>query len=356
MDFFSILSDGQNLLHNLADPINSPYVITPGYIWFSIVFGLLDKWTALSLYIFGFLGFTSWYLYKNVIALNMTNLRAVYYVALIILTSFPIWFLADRGNIEGLQFILLALFVQTYTQEKHILSILLLSLSLCMKPFAIVFVVLYINRKQYKYLGLLVVASLFIILTSLSLLPGTSADNLHGMNLGMKYYDSLWIIGGRGAQFNHTMYTPLWIINYMVNWVTPEMLKQVYFLVHGSLFVGISTYIIYFEKKIWRKLFLLYLCMIGLPFISADYTLIHLYVPAVLMFQSFNAEADDKTKGYYRIITILLALLLIPKQYLSGLVVPIGASVIINPILIYMLFIVLIKFGLDDRRKLMQIG
>ena len=357
MDFFNTMRDGRAVLAGEPNIGAEYYPFTPGYIWMTYIFKGYSNFMGLVLYLATIVLFFGGFIFKKINAIpSITTRNAIIATCLIVLTSYPVLFLVDRGNQEGLQFVLLVLFLLSFSSKSYLMSAFWLVLAFCMKPFALVFAVMYLSRDKWKYIAVFIFGICLATWITFSVVPGGFIHNLHSMLVGYQNYDEVYVLGAGGAQFNHTIYTPIWFANMIYGWVDPIQLKNLYFLAMTSIFLGLTYYVVLFEMVLWRKIFVLCLAMVGLPFISADYTLIHLYIPAVLMFQSYNAEADDKTKSYYKIITILLALLMIPKQYLSGFVVPIGVSVIINPILIYMLLFVLVKFGLDERKRLIQIG
>ena len=109
-----------------------------------------------------------------------------------------------------------------------------------------------------------------------------------------------------------------------------------------SLFLFL--YVIIIEKEFWKKVAVLVFIMLLFPQISADYKLIHIYIPLLLF---VNASQGKKYDLFY---TIMFSLLMIPKDYYllysvlsdSGKY-DISVGVLINPmIMIVMMFFIII--------------
>lgn len=352
-DFYCIVTVVHALVNSNPEGINMHLMtpVMPGYVWIPILLWIFDKCLALKIFILTIITFIFVYLFKSIKMIGGSIKYSILMSALVVLTSYPLLFLIDRGNFEGIQFILLTLFTYLYINEKYKTSILMLALACCMKPFAIVFLVLFLSRDKFKYIGLFVVEAAAIVWLSFGFLPGGFKYNLINLLVGLSYYDKIMVLGPKGILFNHTMYTPVYLINSILNFCNPLTLKKTYLIYALILFLGITFFIIKYETYLWRKIFLLYLCMIGLPYISANYTLVHLYVPAMLFFQYCEEEKSSKDNKYALWITLFLAFLMIPKEYFSGSIIKAGISILVNPVLIYILAIILIVSRLNEHHR-----
>ncbi len=355
MDFFNTITHGHAVWCGAYNVGSTYYPFTPGYVWMTAIYGYMNSLLGLFLFSATIILYFGYRIYKTILLL-LTPRLAILVTVIMVVTSYPLLVLLDRGNQEGLQFILLSMFVFSFVNKKFYWSIFWLVMAFCMKPFAVVFLGLFLQRDKIKYIVYFVLGVIFVTLVTFSLLPHGFEHNFRSMILGFQNYDTVYVLNGRGMQFNHTMYTILWFANKVFGILDPVHMKNLYLIAMASLFLGLIYYINKLELVLWRKIFILYLAMIGFPFISADYTLVHLYIPASLMFLSFQQNADYESREYYTIITVLLGFLVIPMQYLSGFVIPVGISVIVYPVLIYTLLYVLVRFGLYERRKSMQIG
>lgn len=118
---------------------------------------------------------------------------------------------------------------------------------------------------------------------------------------------------------------------------------SIYIIIAVVLGLVIAAYVVVMEKEFWKKVAILVVTMLLLPHISADYKLIHIFLPLFLFINVSKPNRLDK------VYIVLFGLLLIPKDYYllskvisdSG-VSDISISVIINDMaLIIMLFLII---------------
>jgi hypothetical protein len=82
-----------------------------------------------------------------------------------------------------------------------------------------------------------------------------------------------------------------------------------YFVSAGVIGLLVVLYVVLVEKEMWRRTALLVFAMLLLPHISADYKLLHLYLPLFLFVNSASRSRLD------HLFVVLFGLLLIPKDY-----------------------------------------
>lgn len=116
-----------------------------------------------------------------------------------------------------------------------------------------------------------------------------------------------------------------------------------YMLCMFALFAFISLYVIFINKEFWKAVLLLTLAEVGFPFVSSDYTLIHLALPILLLFNAHPQSGPQKT------VCVLLALLMMPinwwahTYYMSHYAMILNAGSILRPLVIILLLAVLMK-------------
>jgi hypothetical protein len=118
-------------------------------------------------------------------------------------------------------------------------------------------------------------------------------------------------------------------------------------------FLIISIYIKCIEKEFWKKVALLIFAMVSFPYLSADYRLIHGFIPLYLF---VNSKEHTKLDLFYAIV---FASLLIPKDYylLPGIVSDSGdgdisISVVFNVVIVLVMMLVIIESGVAKWRKI----
>lgn len=314
-------------------------------------FGLLPRMESflvfIALFIYVFLIFTILYTYSDDPKKHISE------IFIITLLTYPILFTIDRGNLETLVMISLLAFVYSYQKKKYFLSTVFLAFAIAMKLFPIVLVVVYLSDKKYKeifltglFTGLLTVISLLFFkggfLENLTLLAG-------GANL---VFLNRFLGGDLMVQRGVSLFTLIKIFLIETNLL--QKVNMAVFLgiyIQTAMVVGlfIAAYVVFLEKEFWKKVAVLVVAMLLLPQVSADYKLIHMFIP---LFLFFNASKSSQLDWVY---IALFGLLLIPKDYyLLGNVISdagvsdISISVIINFIVLIAMMSLIIGTGLKN--------
>ena len=280
---------------------------------------------------------------------NLSLVKKMGYVILLTVTSYPLLFLLDRGNSEGILFIFLCLFVYLYKKRKFLLSAIPLSFAIGMKLYPAVFLVLFISDRKYREFVWCILLTIGITALSLFLMSGGVISSLSGLVSNLNSFQETHVIAGGSSFYNHTLFNLLSHTLYRTAYLKEAFIHP-YLVIAFILFVLTASYVILVEKEFWKKVTLLVLAMIVLPYVSYDYTLIHLYIPLVLFVNSGNKKSNRSIF----VFSILFGLLIIPKNYIMG---PISVGLLLNPtIMIAMAWIILKEGILEFREKSVQAG
>lgn len=229
--------------------------------------------------------------------------------------SYPFLFAFDRAHSELPLFVLVGLFFYFYAKERKQLATLFLSFAIAGKIYPAVFALLYCNRKNWRYLGLLLLYVLAETALGLALLRTPVSQNLAYIMSGFQ--------SGLGELYPFFSNTP-WLQSgvsvfhivkvFLVKTKTLAgadmgLVKTLYKYFCVLYAAGISGYIALYERKLWRAAFLLTAVMLILPYMSADYKLLHLLVPLLLFLRA--GERGRLREAYLAGFLLLL----IPKQY-----------------------------------------
>lgn len=268
--------------------------------------------------------------------------------------TYPFLFAIDRGNCEMYIFITLSLSFFFYYQKKYLISAILLGLAVHFKIYFAVFLLIYFTDKRFREIG--IVIFLFFILPYIALFidnllfPAVQFSDsifsfLKSASSSENWYNTLYVLGDGGAAYCSSLYGGLKGILYFIHPDMPpgsapiQHLFRLYFPV-SALCAGIITvYMLFFEREAWKKVTLVTLALILLPYVTGDYRLIMLLIP---LWMFINSQEQAKNNVLY---AILFGLLLIPKDYYI-IRSFISISVIINPILIIIFMILLISEGI----------
>jgi hypothetical protein len=123
-------------------------------------------------------------------------------------------------------------------------------------------------------------------------------------------YNANYAIGDGGAAHCSSIYGMAKEVLIMTKSKVPvTTLFNVYPFIVAVLFVGLLIYLFFVEKVIWKKVAILTLSLFAFPFVTADYRLIHIFIP---MWLFINNETKSKFDPLY---AIMFGLMLIPNKY-----------------------------------------
>ena len=265
------------------------------------------------------------------------------------LCSYPLWFTLDRGNVEMLLFIVCGLFIWAYQEGRLKTAGLLLALAINMKLYPAVFLVLFAADKKYKELFYTLTLTVLFFAVGYYL-TGAGEHLQKNLELFAFYHQQRPF----GLQFSHSlmnlMRVPVFI---SLDGGLPQtwgpftyFSAQVafgYMLFMFALFSLICLYVVFINKAFWKAVLLLTLAEIGFPFVSSDYTLIHLVLPALLFLNARGKTPAQNT------LCVLLALLFIPinwwahTYYMSHYAMILNAGSVLRPLVIILLLVVLMR-------------
>jgi hypothetical protein len=284
--------------------------------------------------------------------IGQTESVSTRYLHTIILTFFayPFLFALDRANFEVFLFFFLALFIIFFKQEKFLVSSLLLAIPIGMKLFPAVFLVLFANKKGFKYILSTVFFVLIFNMFSLLLFPGAMLANLKGMMFMQNIYMKMYVIGNDGLAYGHSLFGVMKTIMYTLGYSHDAMfagktILNAYLMVAFLVFTLLAAYIFFIETTLWKKIVLLVFSMNLFPYVSADYKLMYLFIPL------FQFIQDEEVGRYDSAYLVLFGLLLIPKQYYF-FHDNISISIILTPLLMIMMSIVIIREGLMQKKQM----
>jgi hypothetical protein len=343
---------------------NNPYALNSSFACMfpflyriASFFAILPDHVAIFLFTLLFTLFFLYYSYKNILVEQKS--QTLSHVLIVSFLSFPFMFTLSRGNYEAIVFIFLALFVSSYEKGNVNRSLIPLSLAISMKLFPAIFLILLLSDKRYKETGYTIILSIAITVASYASFEGGLAQNFRMHLHALQLYNSDYAIGNAGLSYGHSLFGAfkLLLLSNFYSTSFPEIVRSLfsgYALVVAILFGLISVYIFYMEKEFWKKVALLVFSMLLFPHVSADYRLIHLFVPLYLFINKSNDDSHDLA------YVIIFSSLLITKSYYyyrfdprTG-IVPFSTdlSVILNPAIMISGILLIICTGINSRRRI----
>jgi len=342
-DFYNVVRGSADL-----DPYR-PGKIYPYFAFGSFVaylFSLIKPW-AVSWLIFLLLFFSSfillakYYLYGLRSKLNSQQLLTIF---VFVFLTYPVIFAVDRSNFDLLISLLIFLFAITYGKHKFIISTIPLAMAIAIKPYAVVFAIVYIINKKLKEALLLIFnTSLLTVFSLIFYKDGLFVEIQKFIVATVAYEKSM--TDGVIFHFSSDLYNFLIIIVRFVsklfgseiNLLGNPTFILIYTIAAIVIFILITIYLLKKPQPFWKVMAILTILIILLPCSTNDYRLVYLFVPLLMYLVSNNKSRLDMPT------IILWGLLLIPKNYYT-ISEDQNIGMIINPLLLIGLLILLVFY------------
>lgn len=254
-----------------------------------------------------------WGVRRALLRAGIAGVTATLFPLTVVLVSFPIMGLLQRGNIELFVWIAAALGTWAFLREREDWAAVLWGLAAAMKLFPIVLLALLLPRRKWRAFALGVATFAGVTLAVMAWLGPTLAAAARGWMRNVFGYQGVrvseWTLHELMA--NHTAFH-LAKFAAMIGGLPLAKLTLPYYAC-GALILALV-----FFGRLWRmpvanQLLALTAFMTMLPPVSYFYTLVHLYAPClVLVFVTIEAERDGE-----RVPGLALTLLLFLPLFAS---------------------------------------
>ena len=279
-------NDFRNLYNLVAHPGTPNPLSQYSSDWFQFLFAvptffaLFGLSTNLATALATLLCFTGAFLW--ICRLNLggaTGVETWKNVLLCAVLSYPFLFAVDRANLEGVVFLLVFLFVRALQRERYNLAMIWLGLALAMKPFPIVLMVLLLMKKRFRE----VVGAGAICLTLNAIASYVQFGTFFPRHTtGLVNYQATHVYGNEGLYFGHSLWGVLKVGAFELSpHIRIPILAQIYFWFSTAVFLLMSWWMWRRKLYFWQQVALLICAMNLLPFVSADYKLLYLFLAPV---------------------------------------------------------------------------
>ena len=122
--------------------------------------------------------------------------------------GYPMWFVADRGNLECVAWVLSAAGLCFLLRAKYRTAAVLIGLAACVKPYSILFLLLLLCRRKYKEVALSVVTIVFVTLAALTALGPNPWKAYQDLKPGEQLYLGMYVFNMAPVEeerFNHSL-------------------------------------------------------------------------------------------------------------------------------------------------------
>jgi hypothetical protein len=220
------------------------------------------------------------------------------YTAAAVALAFPFWFCFQRGNIEIVVWVVLALGLWAFTREHDYAAAFCFGLAASLKLAPIIYLGLFLSRRQYRQAAFGLAVAAISMLLGFEFVGPTIPAAWQGMAAAAadRKHEFLTKFDFNAIGFDHT---PLGIVSRIVH-NAPAMADIAKWYLIAAALLGLALYVF--------RILCLSIAAVWLPPASFEYTLMHLYFSIVLL---ALASFSSPQQSIYPMM-ILLALLVSP--------------------------------------------
>jgi hypothetical protein len=325
-DHFNDLFNALGPLRN-HDPYSFPtanyfpfgYLIAYPFTWFSRT-GDTIVWTMV---VVGGLGL---YVAKQLDFIPAVDRWFVVVVLTVMTYAFLISF--DRGNLEGLITVLIAGWAYSLQTGRRTVAALCVAAMAAMKAFPLVFVVVFLIRRDWRSLAISVAGTLVLSFLGTIFYGFDVVHTIDLLRPRLDFYRETYMIGDAGLGYGVSLYGPLklLVVDVLDDVGAVHTLLTAYSVAAALLGVALVAALWRLRLELWQQISLLVFAYNVLPQVSGGYKLLHVVIPAAL-FVRYGAR--ERFRGLY---IAGFAVLLVPKAY--HLLRPDGTNigVVIDPL------------------------
>jgi len=271
-----------------------------------------NPYLAIATYEILFIIFTYCFIYSYV-KNSESRLISLQRVTALTFMSYPFLITLHTGNLEGIIFCLLAIFLDLYRRSKFNLSAIPLGIAIAMKLFPAIFLILLIEKGKHKAILLTVTSIVFFSTLPLVIFDGgfnsNIGDYIYRLKQSQKMYFDLMVFSGAGVHFGHSLINSAKIL--FDNFPQIENIITVYSGLSIFCLIGLIIFLCWYKLPLWKQVCLTVCAMCLLPYTSTDYKLMHMTLVLLLF---FDAEPNRNRRIEY-VYLILITAILIPKNY-----------------------------------------
>ncbi len=234
-----------------------------------------------------------------------------WWLFVITLSSYPLLFGLDRGNIDLAILLLIVLYLVHLRQGHSWLAGTWLGFAIAAKVFPGLFVLIALRKRDFKAVGMAAAVTLVASLAAMEIFGGEYAKSYEHFQFFYKRYEDVYLINSL-VNFNHFS-DPFSLLKSLISlgWlpISAETLYHSYSKV-ALLFIVLISYIVIFKKEPeYIQLALIGVGVVVFPGLAYDYRLVFLF-PALYLF--FNRqESHSRDKAFW----VFLFVILIPKHF-----------------------------------------
>jgi hypothetical protein len=248
--------------------------------------------------------------------------------------SYPLLFLLDRANIEGVVWMALSLGLLFFVNRRYTCSAVFLGIATAMKIFPGTLLLLLLAKRRFREFWLSIAAGGVVTFASLWIAGPTPLRAAQLTLQGMDHLRNQQFLRFEPLDvgFDHSLWSFIKQIAFRLHPSIDAMsavLPRIYAIYGALVVVGFVLLYLFRLRRlpILNQILALSALSILLPYISFDYTLVHLFTPFAIL---LTVLASGKLRlTYPQMLALLLpfAIVFTPQSYLAVSVISFGGQV-----------------------------
>lgn len=246
---------------------------------------------------------------------NLGRVALFQLLPVLLLCSYPFAFEFEQANMEWIIWLLVSVGLWTFLTKHSNTAAVCFGLVGALKLYPLIFIALFLGRRQYRQFALAIAVMLLLTLAGLWLVDPNIASSWAGTQTGIARFNELYIIHYQDIRFDHSLFALVKRIGLLRG--RPIYSPHLAFILARYLplaaLAGFAVWLLRIRRlPVLNQVLCLTIATILLPPVSYDYTLLHLYAPWAL-FVLFALETHDRFTPGLIAIFCSFAILLAPE-------------------------------------------
>ena len=212
--------------------------------------------------------------------------------------TYPVIWEVDRGNFEGLTFLLMAVGAGLIGKGKYNQGAVPLALAIAMKGYPAVFLALYLSVRRYREGAAAAALSVIVCVICFAILHGGLVQNILGLKAGLNFFLDYYVFSGAGTAGARMDASPFALVGLLNS--NPAFVKHALVYYNGfSLLAGALLVWLVAARPLerWKLEYLLVVAGLILTPVSYDYKLMALFIPLTSFLNSPRRDRRDALYG-----------------------------------------------------------
>lgn len=248
---------------------------------------------------------------------------------LMLITSYPLMFMADRANLEGAAWVMALVGAWAFVKEYSQVAAIFLGCAAAMKLAPLILIVLFLRRRQWRGAWTFLVAFFTINFVAMWFAAPHISQVVHSIGRGIKEFQNTYVLtfSPAGIGVDHSLFS---VVKQILAWggyvngaglgSVSTMIGMWYHVYSLGWLIAMVWMVWHFRRMpVLNCVFAVFIVQVLAPGVSFDYTLLYMYIPWAMFVGLFLL--DEVYPGRVRfklwqILAILVscAILFTPQQ------------------------------------------